>query len=344
MSPAYNPNMLDQNLDIGGSRVPSASKTLSDEPAGLGQAITGGGGASLTSLVGSTVTVTGLSGMTTNSIGNFITITGASIPANNGTFPIVGYTSPSSISFTNPSASLPDGGSIGWTQRLPYSLADDLNFERTDRQAIKGVNYYDSIPVYQRPTATNVNVDASLANIAGKTTDARGLIINEFFYRQSVSSGQVKSTLFNTGNLRHSDSIDKTGVPCWDVAPYSGNYLACYTELLDGYSDGELLVLSGPHIGEKIFGLTNNGSSSSPDSVEVIFYSCPIGKDFSIYSTPYTWEIGQSSLITCIYGYFKRLDLLADEDLRRSLSGGGGGTTAVQPIPQLLNSFLFGGM
>ena len=56
-----------------------------------------------------------------------------------------------------------------WTERNPYSLQDDLNYERTDRAAIKGVGYDAPIPTYQRPTAVGTNVPANLSNIATKT-------------------------------------------------------------------------------------------------------------------------------------------------------------------------------
>jgi hypothetical protein len=340
--PNYNPNMLDQRVDVGGSPVIDSAKILAEELSQLGQGISGGSAAALSSTVGSTVTITGLSGITGNSVGNFITLSGSSIPGNNGTFPIVQYISGSSLTFTNAAISLPDPSSISWVQRLPYSLQDDINFERTDREAIKGVGFSFPVPIYQRPTATSTDVPANLLNIASKTTDARGFIVNRKFYNVLVSAGDQQSLIVDTGNLKHSDAIDKTGVPCFNTAPYSGNYQAAYAELLDGYTDAALLVLSGPHIGEKIFALTEQTLSVSPNSIDVVFYSCPIGSNVSTSSTLYTWETGQSSKITCIYGFFQRLDLLSDEALRVSLAGGGGGAT--QQPRSLLTGFMFGGM
>lgn len=338
----HNPNLANQNLDIAGSENINSNKTLSDEVSGLGQFISAGSGAILFSFSNPTVTIIGLSGFTSDCIGKFITISGAANVANNGTFPIINFISPTSIQYTNSNAVIPDGNLVNWIQRSSYSLEDDINFIRTDREAIKGVSFFSAIPTYQRPTNTSTDVPANLLNIAGKTTDARGFIINKIFYNSFININDTKLILNSIGNLKHSDSIDKTGVPCFDVAPYLGNFLSCYVELLDGYTDGEILVLSGVHAGEKIFGVTNGGTSTSPNSVEVIFYSCPIGSDINTNSTLYTWETNQVNKITCIYGFFQRLDLLPDDAFRRSLSGGGGGST--QASPQLLNSFLFGGM
>ncbi len=339
------PNALDERLDIAGSKSINASKTLSDEPLGLGQALSGGSGASLTTLSGSSVTIGGLSGMSAASVGNFITISGSTIGANNGTFIIESFISATSIIFTNPSASLPDASSIPWIQRQPYRLEDDVNFARTDRGAIKGANYYDPIPVYQRPTNTAADVSANLTNIAGKTTDSRGLIVNIIIHNETVVIGDGFITITSTGNLQHSTSLNKVGIPCFDTSPYLGNFKAAYVEITNGSDDSSLTVLSGVHIGEKIFGITRSGSSTSPDSVEVVFYSSPRGQDIETSSSLYTWESGQSTAISCVYGFFKRLDQLSDEDLRQGLSSGGSSSgTAPTNGYNLLNQFLFSGM
>lgn len=340
-----NPNMLSESLDVAGSDTINANRSLSDEASGLGSVVSGGSGATLASNVGSAVTLTGGSSFTADSVGNFISIGGSSTSGNNGTFPITQFISGSSVVFTNSAISLPDASSISWIQRLPYSLQDDINFERTDRQLIKGVGFSAQIPIYNRPTATTTDLPTDLAHIAGKTTDARGFIANRKFYNVPVHPGDQQVEVVDAGNLKHSDAIDKTGIPCFNVGPYSGNTIACFVDVSDGYTDGEVLVSGGLHAGEKIFGLTESTLSASPDSIDIVFFSCPIGMNPSTSSSPYTWEAGLTNRLTCIYGFFQRLDLLSDESLRTSLSSGGGGATSTTtPSITFLHSFLFGGM
>src|SRR5215467_7713398 len=123
-------NALDQILDIQGSSFVSATKTLSDETGGLGQAVSGqtGNGAS----IGANGAITGLTGFTANSVGNFLTLSGAATPANNGTFLIIAVASATAVTISNPSGAAGDSG-VTWTERAAYSLNDDLNFQRTDR-------------------------------------------------------------------------------------------------------------------------------------------------------------------------------------------------------------------
>lgn len=305
-------------LDVQGTIVKDASKPLMEESASLGALIQQGSGASVLGISGSLVTISGLSGMTSLSVGRYLTIAGAASAGNNGEFLIHSVLFAADVQIVNPSGVAPDAnnGSLSWIERDPYTLADDVNFERTDRELIKGVGYDQPIPIYQRPDATASNVSANLANIAGKTTDARGLIENRFAYGISVSVSDGFITLTGAGQFPHSASSNKTGVPCFDAAPYIGDYRSCYVEITDSITDNELEVSTGPHIGEKIFGVTRSGASTSPNSVEVAFYSAPRGTDFSITATVYNWEMGQPSSITCIYGFFQRIDQLPDTALR----------------------------
>jgi hypothetical protein len=293
-------NAVDQELDVKGSNTQVANRTLTDETGGLGQPLSGqtGSAANITVFGGGLSTLTGLTGMTANSVGNFLTVGGAATVANNGTFLIAAYVSATSVQVANSAGVAPDAnnGALTWAEREAYSLQDDLNFERTDRQAIKGVNYDQPIPVYVRPTAIGTNVPANLANIAGKTLDS---------FARSVSRGQfnwaVEPTLtdiYGAALLKHSDAVDETGVPCFDAAPWVGDYNTCYVEVVDATTGNELEVLSGIHLGEKIFGITQNGSSTSPNSVEVKWYSCPNGGNISTSSTAYTWEQGTSTAKT----------------------------------------------
>jgi hypothetical protein len=319
-------NALDQALDIAGSLVQSQTMTLSEEPLGYGAPISGqtGAAATISAFATPIATITGLTGMTAQSVGRMLTLGGAASGGNNGTFLITAFNSSTSVDIRNAAAVTPDAndGAITWTERQPYSLEDDINYIRSDRQAIKGTtNWYDAVPVYQRPTAIGTNVPANLTNIAGKTTDARGFITRRAFYEVPVAATNTFITLSSPGNLKHSDAVDKTGVPVFDAAPYTGLFKSCYVEITDGYvnspligGDNEIVVQAGPHAGEKIFGVTNAGASTSPNSVEVVFYSVPYGKDILTNSTLYTWEASQPTVLSLAYGYFQRLDLMPDDE------------------------------
>jgi hypothetical protein len=293
-------NAIDQLLDIAGSPSQTSSATLTDETSGFGAALAGqtGAVANITAAAGGLSTFTGLTGMTANSVGNYLTVSGADTTSN-GTFLITNYISATSVQVANATPGTvpdPNNGAITWTERRPYTLLDDLNFERTDRQAIKGVNYDQPIPTYVRPTAIGTNVPANLSNIAGKTLDS---------FARSVSRGQfnwaVEATVTNiygVGVLKHSDATDETGVPCFDAAPWVGDYNTCFVEVTDSVTGNELEVLAGLHIGEKIFGVTQAAGSTSPNSVGIKWYSCPNGGNIATSSTAYTWEQGTATAKT----------------------------------------------
>jgi len=321
-------NALDQALDIAGSLIQYSNLTLADEPNGLGAALVGKNGLSafVFAKVGSNATITNLTGFTAGDVGNFITFSNATDPDgyNNGTFLVVTYNSATSVDVLNPNAVSPDpnDGYIHWVERAPYSLLDDLNYARTDRTAIKGVAYSAAIPTYTRPTDTGTPVPTNLNNIATKTTDARGFILTRAFYDGYVSDGNALITLSATGLLKHSGSTDYTGIPVFDATHYVGDWKSCFVDINDGYFGTEMVVQSGIHAGERIFGISQAGSSISPDSVEVKFYSCPIGSDIVTSSTAYTWEVEQPNKISLFYGYFDRLDLLPDDAFRSMISLG----------------------
>ena len=320
-------NALDQALDIAGSLTQSQTMTESEEPLGYGAPISGqtGSTAQITSFGAGILTLSALTGMTVGDVGNFITLSGAANAGNNGTFLIVNYNSPTSVDVSDPTGVFPDAnsGSITWTERGPYTLQDDMNYVRTDRQKIKGTsNWYDAIPTYTRPTATSTNVDANLTNMAGKTTDAVAYTVNRAFYGQSVTTGDGYVVVSSVGNLKHAGATptDHTGVPCFDLAPFTNDWNSCYVHIIDGYADGyagdELFVQSGPHAGERIFGVTYDGYSTSPNSVQVKFYSAPLNLNYVTNATPYTWEASQPPTINLLYGYNERLDQLDQNAFR----------------------------
>lgn len=321
-------NNLDQELDIAGSLNKNETRDLTDEQLGLGEPVVGqfGSTASIISLIGDVVTITGLAGMSGVSAGRFITISGAASIGNNGTFLIIEFISSASVRYRNASAVAPDGynGSIEWLERRPYSLADDLDFERTDRAAIKGTSYYQQIPTYERPTAVGTDVSANLSNIAGKTTDAKSVIVSRRFLGASVSLGNTFITITDTGNLPHADSVDRTGVPVFDGAD-AGDYDACFVEITNAADGNRVSVLTGGSIGNIVFGVTRAGSSTDGNSVEILFRSVSPTGAFSS-SIAYTWESGQPSSVNLRYGFRSRLDLASETSFRDYLEPGTGGT------------------
>lgn len=317
-------NALDQALDVAGSLTQSSSLTLSEEASFLGSIVSGqtGSAANITTFSSGLVTLTGLTGMTVSSVGRFMTISGAASGGNNGTFLIAAYVSATSVSVANASgvASDANSGSIVWTERNPYSLQDDLNYVRTDRAAIKGAAFSAAIPTYQRPTAVGTNVPANLTNIAGKTTDAKALVINRRFPNASVAATDTGITISSTGNLKHADATDRTGVPIQDGAD-AGAHEATYVEIINPATEAALEVLGGANDGYRIFGRTIAGASTSPDSVEIEFRAVPKGSPLSA-SVAYTWEAGQPTAIDLYYGFRERLDNLTETSLRTVLTNG----------------------
>lgn len=229
---------------------------------------------------------------TQNSVGHFITISGANTSANNGTFLITSFISSSSIQYANASGSFPDthSGALLWIENLPYSLNDDLDFERSDRSYIKGVNYDQPVPTYTRPTLIGEPVFANLLNIAGKTTDAMARCVNRGQFNWPVE--QVLTDIYGSGSLKHADNVNQTGVPVFDTGPFTSDWQSCYVEVTNFLTGEEMYVLAGGHAGEKIYGQTYNGSSTSPNSVEIHWYSAPPGSNIATAGTAYTWEVG----------------------------------------------------
>lgn len=314
-------NALDQALDIAGTLNQSQSYALGEEPLQFGPTVSGQSGSSLSIISFSMglATITGLSGMTASSIGKYLTISGANSAPNNGSFLISEFISASSVKIINSSAVAPDSnnGSISWLEKEPYSLADDINYIRTDRRLIKGTtNWYDPIPTYIRPTATTTSVSANLTNISGKTTDARGFVFSRIFRAAAVTNGNTFVTISSPSNLKHSDSLDKTGIPTIDSTPYLGITEACYVHITDPATDDQIEIVGGPYDGYVLFGLTRKGSSVSPNSVEIELRAVKHGTDISS-SVPYTWENYQPSNIDLTYGYFERLDLVDEYAFRK---------------------------
>ena len=275
-----------------------------------------GNTATIATWVDGLATITGGGNFTANSVGNYITISNAATPGNNGTFLITAYVSPTSVSCVIAGGAAPDygvggflgAGTVNWIERYAYSLNDDLDFERSDRAYIKGVNYDQPVPSYTRPDLALTAIPKNLYNIY--PLDEKLLNVNRLWYSATVAATNTKITLHSAGNLPHASAANNTGIPCFDVAPYVGDYTSCGVSITNATTGADLYVLSGAHAGEKLFGVTQNGASTAPDYVEVKFYSVPIGSDPSSSSTAYTWEAGQPTSINLVYGYGERGDML----------------------------------
>jgi hypothetical protein len=317
-------NKLNQELDIGGSRNKQSNLDISNENSNLGQLVSGQSGSSASISVGANVVVSGLSGFSTQSVGNFLSVSGASNMVNNGRFLISSFISSSSVQIRHPLAvNDPNNGSLNWIESKPYSLEDDLNYIRSDRALIKGVGYYQPIPEYFRCADQNTSIPTNLSNIAGKTTDAKSFVINKRFDNVSVTDSSSFTTITDVGNLKHADSIDITGIPINDGYD-SGNHDGTYVYIVD-QSAGQLFVLSGVNAGNRIFGITRAGGSSSPNSVEIEFRSVALG-DVLSNSVPYIWESGQPNTVTVYYGERQCLYNMDENVFRTILTNGIGGS------------------
>lgn len=315
---------IDPKLDIRGSSLYNQDKNLLDESLSQGELVNYGLTASIDSISGSFVTITGLVGMDQESIGRFLYLLDADNAFNNGYFQIISIISNSSIIIKNAAAVLPEAnnGLISWEEREPYSISDDIDFARTDRKLIKGTtNYFDDVPTYERPDSTNIEIPANLYNIAGKTLDAHTLIINKRI-NASINPSDGYFTLSEAGTLKHADPINNLGIPTFDGFDLN-NYLSCYVEIIDGTNetDAGLQVLFGPNKCQRLFGLTRIGNSISPNSIEIEFRSVSPGADLST-SAPYFWEASQVPDVYLFYPYRQRMDLLDENDLRVVLTSG----------------------
>jgi hypothetical protein len=214
-------NLIDQALDIAGSVIHDAAMPFDEEDSFLGSQISGQSGSSASVISGAGAgnkRIDGVSGMSDANLGNFLTITNST--DNDGTFMIVAVVDADTVDVADASpGTIPDAsnGSIDWQERNPYSLSDDVNYARSDRQAIKGVDFHAAIPTYERPNAVGTDVDANLANIAGVTLDAHATVRNvrypDITLHPSIADGDgaalvADETFTTTGFHFTADDVD----------------------------------------------------------------------------------------------------------------------------------------
>ena len=94
--------------------------------------------------------------------------------------------------------------------------------------------------------------------------------------------------------------------------------------------------------GERIYGFTQAGSSTEPNSVEVKFYSRAHGEPLST-ANAYTWESGHPTTVDVYFAYAQRVDNLDVNAFRRMLVHGIVGDAAMhQGILRLVNAIGIG--
>lgn len=150
----------------------------------------------------------------------------------------------------------------------------------------------------------NVQTGPNLLGLAAKT------LVTPRLASVTASNGTQFLTFTSVGNLPHSSGTGVQGVPI------DNNPEAAYVEIRNASTNALLTVSAGIHTGERIFGLTRAGGSTSPDSVEIEFRSRPVGASVQS-SSAYTWELAQPVVLNIHYGYRQRLDQLDETAFRR---------------------------
>jgi hypothetical protein len=314
-------NSFTQIGDVAGSVNIYQNMIPTEEPAGYGIPIAGkfGNNASIVSVDTTTnlAIISGLSGMTNQSLGRIISISNAAHPGNNTSLIINQIINSTTVRINNflafdITASEANNGFLKWQERNTYSLEDDINYIRTDRVKIKGTaNYYDELTTYITPDGYLKT--SNLFNLAGKGTDGSSYTIDLIQYNLNVSNSNSFITFTKSNSLHHTIN-SKLGIPLFDDGYYLDDYESCFVEICNSLTGEYFSVPSGPFSGERIFGLTKKGSSVSPNSVEIHFYSYNPGGNFNSNHS-YTWNLGNSS-INIRYGYHQRLDQLNKSSLR----------------------------
>lgn len=156
-------------------------------------------------------------------------------------------------------------------------------------------------------TATNVAVDISAAADDDDVRDAMILAINN---QRTLGNLNIFAEIGGPGLVQLTN--DNPGT--------AGNVAITETVAAAGFT---VTGMSGgtANAGERVFGRTQAGGSTSPDSVEVEFRSVPIGDDIST-SNAYTWERDQPAVIDVFYGFRVRMDQMAETALRTTLVNG----------------------
>lgn len=173
-------NTLDPVIDIQGTIPVSNTRGLpTDEANFLGAQTSTGTGDAISAPAAGLQTITDAAGLfVATDVGQFITISGSSGGLNDGTFLVTARPGATQLTYlASPTGAAEPAYGGTWVVRNPYTIADDINFERTDRKNIKGTaQHYTDVPTYTTPDAPSTPKPANLTNVAGKTTDAKPIV------------------------------------------------------------------------------------------------------------------------------------------------------------------------
>jgi hypothetical protein len=164
--------------------------------------------ANITAFATPLATITGLSGMYSGIVGKSIQFTGFANGANNSTFQIAAYISPTSVTITNASAVSPDAGGIWFVN--PGSL-DGTNFEMTVDSVplgtIAGYANYEGLWEIQTAAPTSlitgdtVTISSNVSYINGNWTvtvlDSTHFVLQGNVYHYPVGYDSLYGTVFS---------------------------------------------------------------------------------------------------------------------------------------------------
>jgi hypothetical protein len=180
-------------------------------------------------------------------VGKFVTIASATNPANNGTFFVTAQAG-TTISYVNAAGVVEANTSATFDVFSPYSAADNVDFNATDRKDIKGTaSHTTAVPTYVRPSAIGTSVPANLTNIAGNTLDAKAEVIDVknagILLRPSITDGDATlaisdETFVTTGFHFKAGDLDS-------FITISGSTDADGTYRIKAVTDGQTLELDG---------------------------------------------------------------------------------------------------
>lgn len=245
-------NTIDPQIDIRGVLTVQNARNLPvDEAAFMGLSATNGSGDAITAPAAGLQTITDAAGaFLASDVGKFITIAGSSGGLNDGTFLITANPGATQLTYLAAATGAAEPAFAGtWKVNDPYTIADDINFGRTDRKNIKGTaQHYTAVPTYTRPDDTGTNVPANLTNIASKTTDAKP-IVRDVLQHNTHLRAPISGT--GTGNLLVGDetfTTDNYEFTSGDLNSFitiSGSTDADGTYRIKAVTDGKTLELDG---------------------------------------------------------------------------------------------------
>lgn len=156
-------------------------------------------------------------------------------------------------------------------------------------------------------TATNVAVDISAA---ADDDDVRDAIIAAVNNQRTLGNLDIFAEIGGAGIVQlTNDNPGTAGNVAITETVADANFVV--TGMAGGTANG----------GDRIFGRTQAGGSTSPDSVEVELRSVPKGDDIST-SSAYTWERDQPTTVDITYGFRERMDQMSESALRVTLVNG----------------------